>query len=57
MVVTSNGIARFAPQALLGDMTEFSKQHQIKISTGALCRFDHGGMEWRCTMWNRKPQR
>jgi len=56
LVVTSNGIARFAPH-LTGDFDGFLKTHNIKISTGALCVFENsGGAEWACTQWNVKPK-
>ena len=56
MVVTSNGIARFAPH-LTGDFYAFRQQHAIKISTGALCLFENnGGAAWTCTGWNIKPK-
>lgn len=56
MVVTSNGIARFAPH-LTGDFDTFRQQHAIKISTGAVCLFDNtDGTNWVCTGWNIKPK-
>ncbi len=56
LVVTSNGIARFSPY-LTGDFPSFCQQHSIKISTGALCVFEHGDHDehWKCTSWNIKP--
>lgn len=56
LVVTSNGIARFAPY-LTGDFAGFRAQHKIKISTGALCHFENtnGGDVWACKGWNIKP--
>lgn len=56
LVVTSNGIARFAP-CLTGDFDGFCARHSIKISTGALCLFEHEGVfpHWHCTEWNLKP--
>lgn len=56
LVVTSNGIARFAPY-LTGDFTAFTKQYDIKISTGALCLFEKhsASEEWNCLQWNVKP--
>ena len=36
LVVTSNGMARFAPH-LTGDFEGFRRRHCIKIATGALC--------------------
>jgi probable phosphoglycerate mutase len=56
LVVTSNGIARFAPH-LTGDFDVFRACHAIKISTGALCIFENaGGETWACTAWNLKPK-
>ncbi len=56
LVVTSNGIARFAPY-LTGDFAAFRNTHKIKISTGALCVFEHttGIPNWTCTRWNIRP--
>ncbi|HEV2614815.1 MAG TPA: histidine phosphatase family protein [Gammaproteobacteria bacterium] len=56
LVVTSNGIARFAPY-LTGNFEDFSKTHGIKISTGALCIFEHKpkAKTWTCIDWNIKP--
>lgn len=56
LVITSNGIARFAPH-LTGDFAAFSAQHTIKISTGALCIFEKKSSDagWRCVEWNVKP--
>lgn len=54
MVVTSNGIARFAPH-ITGDFEGFAKTHPLKISTGAACvlSFDNG--RWHVIGWNVKP--
>lgn len=56
LVVTSNGIARFAPY-LTGDFTAFTAQRNIKISTGALCIFEKktSSDAWHCLQWNIKP--
>lgn len=56
LVVTSNGIARFAPY-LTGDFSAFSVQHGIKIATGSLCLFENKEPSdvWDCVEWNRKP--
>lgn len=56
LVVTSNGIARFAPY-LTGDFASFSAKHAIKISTGALGIFENtpAAETWRCLAWNIKP--
>src|SRR5258706_236449 len=55
LVVTSNGIARFSPY-LTGNFDAFIAEHNIKISTGALCIFENSSAEtWRCLKWNVKP--
>lgn len=56
LVITSNGIARFSPY-LTGDFNSFSKQHGIKISTGAVCLFENIAPSklWACKEWNVKP--
>jgi probable phosphoglycerate mutase len=56
LVVTSNGIARFAPY-LTGDFTAFTAQHHIKLSTGALGLFEKkaSAEPWCCLQWNIKP--
>lgn len=56
LVVTSNGIARFAPY-LTGDFEAFRAQHSIKISTGSVCVFtaQEQGLVWQCQQWNIKP--
>ncbi len=53
-VVTSNGIARFAPY-ITGDFDAFAAKHGIKISTGAICLFEHDGNRWHVREWNVKP--
>ncbi len=54
MVVTSNGIARFAPH-LTGDFDGFIAQHPLKISTGAVCVLSHDNGQWHVMGWNIKP--
>ena len=53
-VVTSNGIARFAPY-LTGDFEGFCKKHTIKLKTGALCIFNKTSANWEVTDWNVRP--
>ena len=55
MVVTSNGIARFAPH-ITGDFDGFAARHKIKISTGGICVFDHDGQNWHVRNWNIRPE-
>ena len=54
LVVTSNGIARFAPH-ITDDFDSFTKNHKIKLSTGAIgiLKFSQG--KWRVTDWNIVP--
>jgi len=54
LVVTSNGIARFAPH-ITGDFDGFSRQYGLKMATGAVSvfRFDNG--TWRVEGWNIRP--
>lgn len=54
MVVTSNGIARFAPH-ITEDFEAFRVKHPLKISTGAVCvlKFENG--RWAVQDWNIKP--
>jgi len=52
LVVTSNGIVRFAP-SVLG--TAPSPITSLKIKTGALSLFTFNE-QWRCQYWNTKPQ-
>jgi 2,3-bisphosphoglycerate-dependent phosphoglycerate mutase len=54
LVVTSNGIARFAPH-ITGDFEGFAKENKIKISTGALCIFEYVDGKWTLKGWNIKP--
>lgn len=53
LVVTSNGIARFVPH-ITGDFSQFSAQHSLKVSTGALCCFKHSRGRWHIEYWNKK---
>jgi len=55
-VVTSNGIARFAP-ALAGNFEEFANNNKIKLSTGAVGILQYANNQWTVKDWNVKPQR
>ena len=55
MVVTSNGIARFAPHILGDDYAGFAAEHKLKLSTGALGLFEHKNGSWGCAAWNFRP--
>lgn len=56
LVVTSNGIARFAPY-LTGDFETFSRQYDIKLKTGALASFTDTGHTWQVNYWNENPKK
>ncbi len=58
MVVSSNGIIRFAPY-LTGDFEGFCLEHDIKVGTGNVCVFEkeEGDKHWKCTAWNIKPKK
>jgi len=56
LVVTSNGIARFAPY-LTGDFEHFKSVHNIKLATGAVSRLTHDGEKWRVGFWNTRPEK
>lgn len=53
-LVTSNGIARFAPH-ITGDFESFSNQHTIKLKTGALAGFSLKENCWVTDFWNLRP--
>jgi probable phosphoglycerate mutase len=57
LVVSSNGIIRFAPY-LTGDFKAFTKERDIKVTTGGVCVFEKnaGDPNWRCVEWNVKPK-
>ena len=54
LVVTSNGIARFAPH-LTGDFEAFKARNGIKIATGALCFLRLQESDWIIDQWNVRP--
>jgi probable phosphoglycerate mutase len=55
LVVTSNGIARFAPY-LAGNFEEFAANNKIKLSTGALGVLEREDGKWSIRHWNIRPQ-
>jgi len=57
LVVTSNGIARFAPH-ITGAFEAFRARYPLKIATGAVCVFEkaHQAASWECRAWNLKPK-
>ncbi len=54
LVVTSNGIARFAPH-LTGNFEQFRQDHTLKLSTGAYGILDYSDNRWKVSEWNVKP--
>lgn len=54
LVITSNGIARFAPY-LTHNFLEFSEKHNIKLGTGCLAAMSHKGDNWQIDYWNERP--
>ena len=57
MVVSSNGIIRFAPY-ITGDFEAFAKEHDLKVTTGGVCVFEkEDNKPWTCTEWNIKPKK
>lgn len=53
-VVTSNGIARFAPY-IAGNFEEFAQNNKIKLSTGALAVLEFNNDNWDIVEWNMCP--
>lgn len=54
LVVTSNGIARFAPY-LTGNYPAFLAKHKPKLATGALGVLTFANDFWTVTAWNVRP--
>jgi probable phosphoglycerate mutase len=54
LVVTSNGIARFAPH-ITGDYEGFKAAYSPKLATGALGKFVFEGGRWVVKDWGLKP--
>ena len=54
LVVTSNGIARFAPY-ITGDFDNFAQQNNIKLATGALASLNFNNNAWHVDGWNIRP--
>lgn len=54
LVVTSNGIARFAPH-MTGDFESFCAAHDIKMATGTLSIFEYVDGQWHIKGWGIRP--
>lgn len=55
MVVTSNGIARFAPYCLKA-FDSWRQSNGFKMRTGAISLFSYQAEEWSCGYWNETPR-
>lgn len=56
LVVTSNGIIRFAPHILSNSQyEEFIQRESIKVKTGSISIFENKGSQWECSLWNKRP--
>ena len=55
LLVSSNGIIRFAPYILDSDYDDFCSTHDIKVVTGGVCLFEYEDKKWTCKEWNVKP--
>lgn len=55
LVVTSNGVARFAPY-ITNHFFNFNQIHQIKLATGAIGALSYKEGNWVIDYWNEKPE-
>lgn len=55
LVVTSNGIARFAPY-ITGDFVVFCQCYAIKLKTGSFGCFQQAGETWKTICWGERPE-
>lgn len=55
LVITSNGIARFAPY-LTNDFFHFIQHHNIKLATGTFGSLTFKDSGWKADYWNQEPQ-
>ena len=54
LVITSNGIARFAPY-ITEDFLSFTKRFEIKLATGAIGSLSYKDKSWKIDFWNEAP--
>lgn len=54
LVVTSNGIARFAPTMTI-DFETFKQSHSIKMRTGSISALKYIDGVWRVEYWDARP--
>jgi probable phosphoglycerate mutase len=55
LIVTSNGIIRFAPYILAQDYKTFCNSYELKVKTGSISMFVNDDKNWLCQMWNSVP--
>lgn len=55
VMVTHNGIARFADALLDGGAITADPNANVKLKTGAFGRFEYGANGWVCAEWNIRP--
>jgi probable phosphoglycerate mutase len=55
LIVTSNGIIRFAPFLLTISYKEFCNKYTVKVKTGSIGIFINETGEWICQQWNMLP--
>ncbi|MDR1925422.1 MAG: histidine phosphatase family protein [Planctomycetaceae bacterium] len=56
LVVSSNGIIRFAPNILpQHSLDKFLKENNLKVTTAGICILTKENSQWNITNWNLKP--
>lgn len=57
LVVSSNGVIRFAPHILSEkEYQQFIQHHSLKVKTGSIAIFDYDKHHWIYRMWNKRPE-
>ncbi|HEY1096374.1 MAG TPA: histidine phosphatase family protein [Alphaproteobacteria bacterium] len=56
LVVSSNGVIRFAPDLLVEKKNAEGKEIEPKVSTGSISIFTHEDGVWSCDVWGIKPK-
>lgn len=56
VLVSSNGIIRFAPCLLSEGEASFRSHSSIKVATGGVSVFEDDGSGWRCVLWNARER-
>ncbi|HBT78214.1 MAG TPA: hypothetical protein DEB39_15115, partial [Planctomycetaceae bacterium] len=53
LVVSSNGIIRFAPKILAdNDYERFREENNLKVTTGGICLLRYDRERWSIPLWN-----